>query len=100
MSTSVTFTNSLTAEPKLLHSCQGQPFAGYDATSGRRLEAEPGERGDLELTRQSAAISTVVNDSAEPVPWNLSLCNLAHRDGKTGKVEQRLPVVSTVTTEN
>jgi hypothetical protein len=95
MSTSVTFAN-MTPEAELVHSRQGQLFAGYGIPTGRRIEGEPGERGDLELTRQGAVIGIIVNDPAEPVPLNLWVCNLASCDGKTGEVEQRVSAVPTV----
>jgi single-stranded DNA-binding protein len=97
MSTSVTFTSNLTAEPELRHSRDGQPVAGYCGPIGRCIEVELGEWVDGELTGQS-----VTTASAERVVLNSRLCNLAWRRGETGekRAEQGVSVVPTVTIEN
>ena len=87
MSTSATFACNLIAEPELLHSRDGKPFAGYCVAISRRIEIEAGEWVDGELTGQSVTTGTAVNHvyhSAERVVVNRRLRNVAWRDGETG----------------
>ena len=84
MSASVRFACNLMAEPELLRSRDGKPFAGYGVAIGRRIEIEAGEWVDGELTGQSVTAGTAVNHfyhSTERVVVNRTAaqCGLARR---------------------
>jgi hypothetical protein len=87
MSASVRFAGNLIAEPEVVRSRGGKPFASYDVAIRRRIEIEAGEWVDGELTGQSETTGTALNHlyhSTERVAVNRRLRNAAWRDGETG----------------
>lgn len=88
MSASVRFVCKLIAEPELLRSRDGKPFAGYGVAIGRRIEIEAPEWVGGELTGRSVTTDTAVNHfdhSTERVVANRRLRQAALRGGETGR---------------
>ena len=87
MSASVRFACNLVTEHELLRRRDGKPFAGYGVARRRRIERDPGEWVDGQLTRQSVTTGTAVNHfdhTTARVVVNSRPRDAVWRDGETG----------------